>query len=329
MILSKASLGMLTLFASLFMLGCSPEERQSIKIDGSSTVYPITEAVAEEFGAVSRDNARIRVTVGVSGTGGGFKKFCRGDIDITNASRVVKDKEVILCRESGIEYIEIPVAYDGIAILVNKQNDWLDGLTVAELKKIWEPEAQGKVKKWSDVRVNWPDKEIRLLGPGVDSGTFDYFTKVINGEEGSSRGDFMASEDDNVLVKGISGDKYALGFFGLAYYENNKDVLKLVAVDGGNGPIKASIEAVNNGTYVPLSRPIFIYVNKKSLERKEVVDFVDFYFANTATLSREVGYIDIPENILNVIKKRYKAGITGSAYSHSTPVGATLLEVYQ
>ena len=218
------------------------EAADLIRIDGSSTVFPITEAVAEEFGK----NGGGKVMVGISGTGGGFKRFCRGETDISDASRPIKDTEKALCKSNGIEHIEIPVAYDGLAVMVNPANTWVDSLTVDQLKRIWEPEAQGFITKWSQVRSGFPDEEIRLFGPGTDSGTFDYFTEAINGKSGKSRGDYTASEDDNVLVEGIASEKGGLGYFGLAYYEQNKDKLKLVAIDNGNGPVKPSLETVMN-----------------------------------------------------------------------------------
>src|SRR3989338_2711074 len=250
-----------------------------IKVDGSSTVFPITEAVAEEF---QKQYPGIKVMVGISGTGGGFKRFGRGETDISDASRPIKPKEVELCKENGIQYIELPVAYDGLAVMVNPKNNWVDYITVKELKRIWEPAAQGKVTKWSQVRPGWPDKEIHLFGPGVDSGTFDYFTEAIVGKGGSSRGDYTASEDDNVLVQGIATDVLALGFFGVAYYEHNKDRLKLVPVDdendtNGKGPVLPEYDNVVKGTYQPLARPIFIYVSRKSADKPEIKRFVEFY----------------------------------------------------
>jgi phosphate transport system substrate-binding protein len=263
-----------------------------IKIDGSSTVYPITEAIAEEFRNEAPD---VKVTVGVSGTGGGFKKFARGETAISDASRPIKDKEKAACEENGISYVQLEVAYDGLAVLVNPANDWVDHLTVEELKKIWEPAAQGVVMKWSQIRDGFPDEEIHLFGPGVASGTYDYFTKAICGEEGASRGDYTASEDDNVLVQGISTDKYGLGFFGLAYYEENQDKLKLVGVDGGSGVVAPTQTTVADGTYQPLSRPIFIYVNSKAVEREEVISFVTFYLTLVPEIAKEVGYIALPD----------------------------------
>ncbi|MCB0429914.1 MAG: PstS family phosphate ABC transporter substrate-binding protein [Flavobacteriales bacterium] len=265
----------------------------SVKIDGSSTVYPITEAVAEDF---RNEQPEVRVTVGVSGTGGGFKKFCRGETDINDASRPIKDKEVELCKENNIEYVSLAIAYDGLAVVVNPANDWMNDITVEELKKLWEPAAQGVITKWSQVRAGWPDEEIHLFGPGVASGTYDYFTEAIVGESGSSRGDFTASEDDNVLVQGIASDKFAIGFFGLAYYEENQDKLKLAGVsDNGAPAVKPNMETVSSGTYAPLSRPIFIYVSSAAAQRPEVRAFVDFYLEQAPEISKEVGYIPLPQ----------------------------------
>ncbi|MFZ5652723.1 MAG: PstS family phosphate ABC transporter substrate-binding protein [Bacillota bacterium] len=263
----------------------------AVKIDGSSTVFPITEAVAEEFKKVQPG---VNVTVGISGTGGGFKKFTAGETDISNASRPIKDNEKKMAEEKKIEYIEFPVAYDGISVVVNKQNTWVDKLTVQELKKIWEPGS--KVKKWSEVRPGWPDVDIKLYGPGTDSGTFDYFTEAINGKEKACRSDFTPSEDDNVLVQGVSGDKGALGYFGYAYYAENKDKLKVVPIDAGKGPVTPEDKTINDGTYKPLSRPIFIYVSKASLQRPEVREFVKFYLTSAPKLVQQVGYTRLPDN---------------------------------
>lgn len=263
-----------------------------IKIDGSSTVFPITEAVAEEF---KKQYPDVNTSVGISGTGGGFKKFTVGETDINDASRPIKDKEKKAAEEHKIEYIEIPVAYDGLSIVVNKENTWVDKLTVEELKKIWEPGSQ--VKKWNQIRPEWPDMEIKLYGPGTDSGTFDYFTEAINGKEKASRSDYTPSEDDNVLVQGVAGDKGALGYFGYAYYLENKDKIKIVPIDGGAGAITPDEKTINDGTYKPLSRPIFIYVSKASLQRPEVKEFVKFYLNEGPKLVPEVGYIPLPENM--------------------------------
>ena len=264
----------------------------SISIDGSSTVYPITEAVSEEFREVAPE---VKVTVGVSGTGGGFKKFSRGEIDISDASRSIKQKEITMCEENHIKYVELAVAYDGLAVIVNPGNDWVDHFTVEELKKLWEPAAQGTIMKWSQIREGWPDEEVHLFGPGTASGTYDYFAEAICGKKVGTRGDYTASEDDNVLVQGISRDKFGLGFFGLAYFEENADKLKLVGVDNGSGVVKPSLETVGNGTYAPLSRPIFIYVSDKGAAKPQVKEFVSFYLEQAALLSAEVGYIPLPK----------------------------------
>lgn len=306
---------------------------QLIKIDGSSTVYPITEAVTEEFQKI--EQGKTKVTVGISGTGGGFKRFCVGETDISDASRPIKPTEVELCRKNGIEYIELPVAYDGLAVMVNPKNTWVDYVTVKELKKMWEPQAQGKITKWSQVRPNWPDKEIHLFGAGVDSGTYDYFTEAIMGKEHSSRGDYTSSEDDNVLVQGIATDVLALGFFGVAYYENNKERLKLVAIDdendaNGKGPILPEYDNVVKGTYQPLARPIFIYVNRKSADKPEVQRFVEFYMKNGGTLSREVGYIALPDKAYELALRRFTKRTAGSVFGgKGSQVGVKIEDLLQ
>lgn len=268
------------------------ELRGTVSLDGSSTVYPISEAIAEEFLSVA---PRVRVTVGVSGTGGGFKKFLSREIDINDASRTIKNSEVEEARANGIDYLEIPVAFDGLSVVVNPNNTWVDYLTVDELRMIWQPGSM--VDSWDDIRPNWPQLPIRLYGPGTDSGTFDYFTEAVNGESGASRPDYTASEDDNVLVQGISGDENALGFFGYAYYVENQDNLKIVPIDEGNGPVAPTAQSINDGTYSPLSRPIFVYLNTDSLARPEVRSFVDFYIDNAAGIANEVGYIELPEEM--------------------------------
>jgi phosphate transport system substrate-binding protein len=266
------------------------------------------------------------VTVGLSGTGGGFQKFCRDETDISNASRPIKPTEVQACRQAGVDYIELPVAYDGIAVVVHPANTWAATMTVAELKALWEPAAQGKIMRWNQVRSDWPDREVHLFGAGVDSGTFDYFTEAIVGKEDQSRGDYTSSEDDNVIVQGVSRDENALGFFGYAYYEENKDKLKLVAIDdrddaNGKGPIAPSPESVKDGTYRPLSRPIFIYPKVKALDRPEVRSFVEFYLGQGTPLVREVGYIPLTDREYDLVRTRLAGRKTGSMYegtdSHS------------
>ncbi len=261
----------------------------SIQADGSSTVFPITEAVAEEFMAETGGN--VRVSVGMSGTGGGFKRFCAGETDISNASRAIKDSELQQCRAAGVEPIELPVATDGLAVVVNPANNFVQCLTVDELKKIWQPGST--VKSWSDVRPGFPNQPIKLYGPGTNSGTFDYFTEAVMGEEDASRADYTASEDDNVLVQGVSGDPNALGYFGYAYVAENQGKLKTVAIDAGQGCVQPTPQTVESGQYKPLSRPIFIYVKKASLQRPEVRQFVDFYLQNAPELVPQTGYIPL------------------------------------
>lgn len=263
-----------------------------IKIDGSSTLYPITEAVAEEF---RREHPDVKVTVGVSGTGGGFNKFARGETDISDASRPIKTQEGEACKKKNIRYVELRVAFDGLAVVANSANTWLKDITIEELRKMWEPAAQEKINRWNQIRPEWPAEEFHLYGPGTASGTYDYFTEVVVGKSGSSRGDYTASEDDNVLVQGIAGDKNGLGFFGLAYYEENMDKLRLIGVNNGNGPMFPDMETVKNGTYTPLSRPVFIYVSNAAAKRTEVVSFVNFYLENAAALVPEVGYVALSE----------------------------------
>jgi phosphate transport system substrate-binding protein len=281
----------------------------SIQIDGSSTVYPVTEAVAEEFRA---ESPNVDVTVGVSGTGGGFKKFVRGEIDINNASRAISEEEAAQAKAQNITYEQLEITYDGLTVVVHPENNWVKDITVAELKKIWEPAAQNKITKWNQVRPEWPNQEIHLYGAGVESGTYDYFTEAIVGKSHASRGDYTASEDDNVLVQGVSTDPNALGFFGFAYYQENKDKLKAIPVDdqnaaNGQGAILPTIETVKDGTYAPLSRPLFLYVNSKAVARPEVVAFINFYLDNAGALSQEVGYIPLPESEYKKQKEKFAA----------------------
>jgi phosphate transport system substrate-binding protein len=320
--------------ATLCAPGCSKQRQQAqpdqapgaaletakparpISIDGSSTVFPISEAVAEEF----QKTHPARVTVAASGTGGGFKKLCAGEIAMAGASRPIKPSETDACKASRLDYVELPIAYDGIAIVVNPQNTWVDKMTVDELKKLWAPEAQGKVKTWADVRKGWPKQEIHLFGAGVDSGTYDYFTKAIVGEEHKSRGDYTSSEDDNVLVKGISTDKLALGFFGFAYYAENEGKLKIVPIDdgvadNGAGAIAPSVQTIEDGTYQPLSRPIFIYVSRAEAERSEVSALVKFYLSAGRKLVSEVGYIKLPDEVYTLAQARFDNLKTGSVFA--------------
>jgi phosphate transport system substrate-binding protein len=279
----------------------------AIKIHGSSTVYPISEAVAEEF---SREYPEAKITVGQSGTGGGMKKFWQGEIDICDASRPIKDSELKLCREHGIEFVELKVAFDGLAIVVHPDNDWCDCLTVDQLKAIWEPASE--VNSWSDLNPAWPTERIELYGPGTDSGTFEYFTEVIVGEAMASRTGYTASEDDNVLVTGVQSDKYALGYVGYAYFEENRDRLKLLAVDAGDGNcIQPSVDSVRENAYRPLSRPLYIYVNKSSLNRPELKAFVEFYLSTAADLVADVGYVPVSDEVAAENERAFEAATAG------------------
>jgi phosphate transport system substrate-binding protein len=298
-------------------------EKNVIKIDGSSTVFPITEAVSEEF----MKTEATQVTVGISGTGGGFKKFCRGETDISDASRPILRKEMDACLEAGIQYIELPIAFDALTVVINPKNTWAKTITVAELKKIWEPAAQGTIKTWKQVNAAWPDKPLKLYGPGADSGTFDYFTEAIVGKAKSSRGDFTASEDDNVLVQGVSNDEGGLGYFGLAYFLENKESLQAAAVDGGKGGVLPSMDTVKNGAYAPLSRPIFIYVSKKAARRPEVKRYVEFYIKEASTLVSEVKYVPLPEAEYTGVADRFQKGQTGTAFGGKAEVGVSISEI--
>ncbi len=294
---------------SFAMTGCGSKGRSgekltgSVRIDGSSTVYPITEAIAEEFRI---DEPYVKVTVGVSGTGGGFNKFIRREVDINNASRLITEKESAACEANGIPFLGMKVAYDGLAVVVNPQNTWLNTITVEEMRKMWEPAAQETITRWNQINPAWPDEAFRLYGPGIASGTYDYFTEAVVGKSGASRGDFTASEDDNVLVQGISGDKNGLGFFGLAYYEENADKLKLVGVSTDAGVVFPSAETVRTGTYKPLSRPVFIYVSDVVWERPEVLAFVNFYLDNASFLVQDVGYISLTDQEYEVERERLR-----------------------
>lgn len=312
-------------FLSAMMIAVGPHMAwaagEVVRADGSSTVFPITEAVAEEF---QRESGGVKVMVGISGTGGGFKRFCRGETDISNASRPIKEKEVVSCQELGIKFVELPVAYDGLAVVVNPENDWVDYLTVDELKKIWSPEAQGTITNWSQVRAGFPNVPLKLFGPGTDSGTFDYFTEAINGKSGASRGDYTASEDDNILVEGVSSEKGGLAYFGLAYYEQNKEALKVVPIedgksDNGAGPITPSVATVMDGTYQPLARPIFIYVSSGAMQKNYIKQFVQYYLTNAAPLVEEVGYIPLQEEAYQAALQRFTTGKTGTTFAGAPP----------
>ncbi len=296
-----------------------------VKIDGSSTVFPITEAVAEDFQKAMK--GAVKVTVGISGTGGGFKKFCRGEIDIVDASRPILEKEMADCKAAAVQYVEMPVAFDALTVVVNPKNNWSNVITVAELKKMWEPAAQAKVTRWNQVNPAWPDEPIKLYGAGADSGTFDYFTEAIVGKAKSSRGDFTASEDDNVLVQGVASDKNGLGFFGFAYYVENQKKLKAVAIDGGKGPVIPSAKTVEDGTYQPLSRPIFIYVNVKSAEKPEVREFVEFYMKNAVALVKEVKFFSLPAQAYTTNLEHLNKKKVGTVFGGKPEVGLRIEEV--
>jgi phosphate transport system substrate-binding protein len=299
---------------------------QVVKIDGSSTVFPITEAVAEEFQKAKK--GAVKVTVGISGTGGGFKKFCRTETDVSGASRPILKKEMEDCKTAGVEYFELPVAFDALTVVINPKNNFIKQLTVAEMKKMWEPGAQGKLTKWNQVNPSWPDAPMKLFGPGADSGTFDYFTEAVVGKSKSSRGDFTASEDDNVLVQGVSRDVNALGYFGYAYYIENKDKLKAVPIVNDKGqPIEPSMESVLKGSYQPLSRPIFIYVNVKSLGKPEVKEFVEYYMKHGAKLAREVKYVPLPDSAYTTAWNHVQQGKKGTVFGGTPEVGITIEEL--
>ena len=299
---------------------------QTVKIDGSSTVFPITEAVAEEFQKSMR--GKVKVTVGISGTGGGFKKFCRGETDISSASRPILKSEMDDCARNGVQYMEMPVAYDALTVVVNPKNAFLATITIDELKKMWEPAAQGKVTRWNQVNPSWPDAPLKLFGAGADSGTFDYFTEAVTGKSKSSRGDFTASEDDNVLVQGISRDVNAIGFFGYAYYAENRDKLKAVPISWkGSKPIGPSVETVMNGTYQPLSRPIFIYVSARAAQKGEVKQFIEYFNKHAEALIKEVKYVPLPAKAyahnLDVLAKNQ----LGTKFGGKNKVGLTIEEL--
>ena len=300
--------------------------QQIVKIDGSSTVYPVTEAVAEEFQKAKKQS--VKVTVGISGTGGGFKKFCRGETDISGASRPILKKEMEECKTASIDYFELPVAFDALTVVIHPKNTFIKQLTVAEMKKMWEPGAQGKVMKWKDVNAQWPDQPMKLFGPGADSGTFDYFTEAVVGKSKSSRGDFTASEDDNVLVQGVSRDVNGLGYFGYAYYVENKDKLKAVPIVNEKGQaVLPSLEAVIAGTYTPLARPIFIYVNSKSLGKPEVKEFVQYYMTHGAKLAKEVKYVPLPDSAYRTAWEHVVKGKKGTVFGGTPEVGITIEEL--
>lgn len=305
---------------------CFKSYEGKINIDGSSTVYPLTEAVSEEFRAIKPD---VRVTVGVSGTGGGFKKFLRNEIDISNASRPISKSELEQSKINGIEFIEIPVSYDGLAVVISPKNTFVDYLTVAELHKMWSPESQQKITRWNQIRPEWPDAPLNLYGAGTSSGTYDYFTEAINGKAKASRGDYTASEDDNVLVQGVSTDANGLGYFGLAYYTENKDKLKLVPIkmDENSEAVYPTNLTVQNGSYKPLARPEFIYVNVNSAKLPYIQEYIKFYLEQADTLTKEIGSVPLPASVYKMAYDKFKNLKTGSIFENESVVGANLLEL--
>ncbi len=309
-----------------FAAAASPQlahAQNVIKIDGSSTVFQIAEAVAEEFQISTR--GKVRVTVGIAGTGGGFKRFCRGETDISNASRPILKEEMELCAKAGIKYMELPVAFDALTVVVNPQNSWVKSLTPAELKKMWEPSAQGRVTQWNQVRPEWPAQPLMLFGPGADSGTFDYFTEAVSGKAKASRGDYTASEDDNVLVQGVERNKNAIGYFGYAYYIAHKDKMRAVPIVNAQGKaVTPSIQAVNDGSYEPLSRPLFIYVRDTALNHPELKQFIEFYLTEGAALAKEVGYVPLPEQAYKVALKHFYERKLGTVFGGVPEVGVTI-----
>ncbi len=309
---------------AIFQIGCFGTYDDRIRIDGSSSLFPLTEAVAEDFRNVYSE---IKITVGVSGTGGGFKKFGRNEIDIANASRPLTSDEIALCKKNKVDFIEIPVTNDGIVIAVNTSNLFVDYLTVAELKKIWEPAAQGKILYWNQIRPSWPRIPIQLFGAGTSSGSFDFFTKTIIGTKKASRGDFTASEDDNILVQGVSGARGGLGYFGLSYYLENQDKLKAIPIDDENnengiGPFFPTETNIRNGNYHPLSRTEFLYINANSSKKTIIKTFVDYYLISASKLTKEVGGIPLLDETYLEAMKRFDNGITGSIFSEGENLNA-------
>lgn len=313
---------------ALAFLGAAPLAAlaQVVKVDGSSTVFPITEGIAEDF---QKANQGYKVTVGVSGTGGGFKKFCRGETDVSDASRPITLKEMEACKAAGVEYFELPVAFDALTVVINPKNTWLKQATVAELKAIWEPASQGKVLRWKQINQAWPDQPMKLFGAGSDSGTFEYFTEAIVGKAKSSRGDFTASEDDNVLVQGVAGDVNAMGYFGYAYYAENTAKLKALPIiaAAGKPAVSPSAKSVEDGSYQPLARPIFIYVKAASLAKPEVKKFVEFYMQNGAKMANEVKYVGLPAAVYQANLKHLAEGKKGTVFGGKNEIGVSIGEL--
>lgn len=326
-------LGVLALIVGTpaLLSSCRPvqsRQQPTIKIDGSSTVYPITKAIVAEYQTTQTGANPINVDVAISGTGGGFRTFCAGETDISNASRPILKEEMEACNKNNVRYIELPIAFDALTVTVHPQNDWVKDITVAELKKIWEPAAEGTITKWNQVRASWPDRPLNLYGAGKDSGTFDYFTEATVGELKASRNDYTASEDDNVLVQGVSSDPNALGYFGLAYYEANLGKLKPLAIDNGKGAVLPERQTVEKSQYQPLSRPLFIYVNYQSAQnRAEVREFVDFYINKAPTIVSSVGYIPLPKEAYSLDLVQFYNGEAGTAFGGKAELNLTIQEV--
>ena len=325
-VLNRSIVGVTALLC-LAMVPTLATAQETVKVDGSSTVFPITEAVAEDFQKFKKN--KIRVTVGISGTGGGFKKFCRGETDISDASRPILAREMEDCKKTGVQYVELAVAYDALTVVMNPKNTFIKSLTVADLRRMWEPSAQAKVLTWKQVNGSWPDQPLKLFGAGADSGTFDYFTEAINGRAKASRGDYTASEDDNVLVQGIARDGNAIGYFGYAYYAENKDKLKAVPiVNPRTGKaVEPSPETVIDGSYQPLARPIFIYVNAKSLDRPEIREFVQYYMKSAEALVREVKYVPLPPKAYAYNLEMIDKKVLGTRFGGENKIGLTIEEL--
>jgi phosphate transport system substrate-binding protein len=313
--------------AAVFAAAAAQAQTRTITIDGSSTVFPVSEAFAEEFQKLKK--GAVRVTVGVSGTGGGFKKFCRGETHISNGSRPILRAEIDECTKNGVQFIEMPIAFDALTVAVSPKNDFITCLTVPQLKKIWEPAAQGKVMNFSDVDPTWPKRKMSLFGAGADSGTFDYFTEAVNGKAKATRADFTASEDDNVLVTGIERDVNSLGYIPYAYYEPHQSQLKAIAIDEGKGKgcVKPSLEAVKAGQYSPLARPLFIYVSKKAAELPEIKEYIEFTMTKGAPLVAEVKYLPLPDSAYALALKHFKDGRMGSVFGGVPEVGVSVEEL--
>jgi len=304
------------------------QQQQTIKVDGSSTVFPITDEIAKEFHSTYPNKQQVQVSI--SGTGGGFRKFCKGETDINNASRPILAEEMKACRAAGVEYVELPVAYDALTIAVNPKNNWANDITVAELKKMWEPAAEGQITRWNQIRPSWPNRPLKLYGAGKDSGTFDYFTEAVVEKAKASRNDYTASEDDLVLVQGVKNDPDALGYFGHAYYEENQNTLKALPVDRGKGPVPPTRENVRNAQYQPLSRPLFIYVNAKSVQnRPEVREFVEYYLGNAREYTKTVGYVPLPDEMYDIAGTHLKNQKVGTVFQGQSQIGFKMEDLLQ